>query len=878
MYYDDESAFTGIATRTTVIDGVQYHGLITRFSSPKSTWNWDAQNNVVVTTPTLEIGNFESAAKGTSLLDEFYSKNYLGRKVELYLGFQNATTAADIQQIYSGRIQDLNFSEGKISVLFKATAIPTNDLAGKLIDYETRKVGTISSPGVPKEVGGLRVPVIYGKVWDAPGVCVEYEADYSVADKSYLFNDDSKWSAITTNGAQLTGSTRKSTARSERMIYIPNNDYLVPVSSYDITSDGTRLWTYSGTTYSGLLVTIDSSNQQYLDNSINVSIPIRIGEAPSVQTGSSCTVSGTFANFVDGNTSTYMQVTVVGGTTEADMLFLANENLITYNLKYMVDGQGFYGFNTARPIHVGDKGAPDATWFHGKVGILSSNQSLPNVYDRFSFESVIYGRDGISLVGGTGWGNYGGNAWWYPTTAPSTLEKPCGVAAGTWTTPFTGSGFIETAYDYSSYGGAENILDGTLSMRESLENFRLGVGLNWNSITLGGGSYGGVWAIYEWFLLHASIVDLPKDYIYAEAEGPTASDGSLFFSLGNSGVNAPIKRPYQYVEAILRNLGFGDSDLDQESFENIDTLWGDTFWDRRDFSGFVITETTPFDEFVKKYFEYETFSMYRDELGKFKMFMLKDSYTSANVDAVIDFNACTSFDMGISALKSVVTNIDNVRVDKQYFGNEYTYNTSWNIAASGGYSYGFYDYTNDETTGVFTMKELAKPYTSHARNTCIAYSGASYSVRKDHTSGGTYVPTNTTYYTPTTYFAKDRVWESGLAYSCESAEAYHIARRYLNQFGNRHRTIKLTSNDMDFYKFQIGDVVSFENVPDTLLGMSVSGFGGSTASSVTLNGQTVYPYFMIYSVLKDGQKVEMECFQLHKLDDLVIKRGASVAS
>lgn len=878
MYYDDESAFTGVSTRTIVIDNVQYHGLITRFSSPKSTWNWDGANNVVVTTPTVELGNFESAAKNTSLLDEFYTKNYLGRKVELFIGFQGAEVADDIQQIYSGRIEDLQFSEGTISVLFKATDMPTNDIAGRLLDYETRKVGTTTVTGIPKEVGGLRVPVIYGKVWNTPGICVEYEADYGESDKTYLFNDDTKYDAITSNKATMIGSARKSTGRTEPMIYIPNNGYLVPISSYDITTDGTSIWTYTGVAYSGLQVTIDASNEQYLDNSITAAIPIRIGEAPSVNTGSACTVSGTFANFVDGNTSTYMEVTVSGGTTEADILVLANENLVTYNLKYMIDGQGLYGFNTARPIHVGDKGQPDATFFHGKVGILSADQSLLNIYNRFTFESVIYGRDGISLVGGTSWGNYQGASWWYPSSAPSTLEYGCGVAGGTWTQPFVGSGFIETAYSYSTYGGAEIILDATLSLRESLENFRLGLGFNWNSVTLGGGSYGATWAIYEWFMLHSAVVDLPKDYIYAEVQSPTIADGSTFFSLGNSGVNAPVKRPYQYVEAMLRQMGYVDADFDQDSWEYADQVWGDTFWDRRDYSGFSITESKPFNDFLKEYLQNETFTIFRDDTGKFKFVILRDSYSDSYRDAIIDFNKCTSFTMGISKLTNVVTNVNSVKLDYQYFNNAYTYNTSWYLATSGGYDYGFYDYTNSLEAGVFTKDSIERKYSSHSRNTCILYTGVSYTIRKDHTSGGSYIPTNTTYYTETNYFAKDRVWESGLAYSCESAEAYHLVRRYLNQFGNRHRTVKLTSYDMDFYKFQIGDVVSFENVPDTLLGVSVSGFGGSTASSATINGQTVYPYFIVYSVLKDSEKVEIECFQLHKLDDLVIKRGASVAS
>ncbi|MCA9313239.1 hypothetical protein KDA08_02850 [Candidatus Saccharibacteria bacterium] len=885
LYYDDESAFTSIATRTTIIDGVQYHGLVTRFSSPKSTWNWDGENNVVVTTPTLEIGNFESAAKGTSLLDEFYSKNYLGRKVELYMTFQGATTANDTQQIYSGRVEDLKFSEGKISVLFKATDMPTNDIAGRLIDYETKKVGTITAPAMPEDVNALRIPVVYGKVWDAPGVCVQYEEQYVDYDKKYIFHDKSKLSNITSNDATLVSSARKHTARTEPLMYILDNDYLVPISSYDVSTSGTNLWTYTDTTYSGLTVTFDTSSgqQSYLDNTIASAVPLRLGErARSTFGAGTINVSGSITEISDGDLDTYLSFQTLGANADtAYVYFTTDENIVTYNLKYMIDGEGIYGFHSARPIHVGDKDQADTTPFYGRVDFIYSNQPASNTYRRWHFETTVFGKDGATVIGGRNLAISNRTIqWYYPQAYPLSYERGCGVAAGAWAGSYVPSGLGEIADWLQSFSTGAFSYDATLSFRESLDNFKLRVKVSAEHPV--NTSYSHIYRWHDWFMLASKGIDLPKDYIYSEVQGPLISDSSDFVSLA-SGTNVPLKRPYHYIEAMLRNIGFGTSDFDVDSWEALDTLWGDTFWDRRDFSGFVITESTPFDEFIKEYLQYETFSIYREDSGKFRAIILKDSYSAA--DAVIDFNKCISFEMGISPLKNVVTNINSLKIDKQYFSDGYTYNNSWNIATSGGYSYGFYDYTNDETTGIFTMKEMVKQYTSHSRNTCVLYTGVSYTVRKDHTSGDVdsyygdaFIPTNDVFYTETNYFAKDRVWESGLAYTCESAEAYHIARRYLNQFGNRHRTIKLTSNDMDFYKFQIGDVVSFENVPDTLLGMSISGFGGSTASSATLNGQTVYPYFMVYSILKDGQKVEMECFQLHKLDDLVIKRGASVAS
>lgn len=868
LWYDTEAAYTAVATRTTRIDGVQYLGIITRFSSPKSTWNWDAQNNVVVTTPTLELGNLESRVDGSSLLDVFQTHNYLGRKVEIFMGYQTSTTSDDLQQIYSGRIEDVVYGDGKISVLFKANELPANELTGALIDVEDT-----TYQGLPSEVNGLRLPVVYGRVWNAPGVCIQYEVPYAAStSKKYLFADNSKYYDFTSIGASMSTQDRKFTGRSESMVYLNNNDYLVPISAYNIQTDGGLVWTATSNV-SGLVVTFDNDNEQISGDAIAAAIPLRISEDANINAGSALTISGTYANIQDGSTSTYMQVSVSGGTANATMYVTEQGNPIAYNLKYANDGNGSYAFVKDRKIHVGDKGGADVTYIYGKLGLASASHSLPNNYTRMSLETAVYYKNGYSIIGGTGWGNFGGNFWWYPASA-SSLERGCGVAAGTWTEDFVPSGIIETAYSYTVSSGTGDIYDSTLSTREALDSFKLSLGASWNSITVGGTPYSAVWRLYEWFLLHSCPLDLPKDYAYAEVMGPYLTSGSVFYAVG-SGTSVPLKRPYEYIEAMLRSMGYGDSDLVLEDWTDIKEIWGDSYWDRRDYSGFSIVEATKFSDFIKQYLQNELFTLYRDELGKFRIKALRDSYSVTDINDTIDYNNCTRFEMSLSKLKNIVTNVTDLKVDYNYHNREYTHTSNWAIAESGGYSYGFYDYTNTPEVGTFKQVGMENRYTSHGRHLAVLYSGTSYTVRKENVASATNAPTNTEYYTATNLFAKDPTWVSGKTYVPESAESYYLASRWLNQFGNRHRIIKLTSSDPEFYKYQIGDIVSFENVPNTLIGLAISGFAGSTATSATINGQTVYPYFAVYAVAKDAEKVELECFQLHKLDDLTVIRGTA---
>lgn len=894
LYYGDETNYTAVSTISRRISGTGYNGWITRFSSPKTTWNWAKGNNVVTTTPTIELGNFESNIDNYSLIDEFYTNNYLGRKIEIYMGFQNATTTSDLLQIYTGRIEDLIFADGKISITFKATNLPEDDIAGRVIDFESNLIGDATISGLNDAVDGYRVPVAYGRHWNAPGVNVQYQIGASGATaKRYCFHDHiatSSWD--NSSSPALVNSYRNFTARTERMIYIHDDDYLVPVSSEDITTNlGSNLWGYNtnNAIYSGAVVYFDDENEQIAGDSFSATIPLRLTDDTIMVLGhGGITVSGTYSGIQDGDIDTFFNILYSGANTQNFVQLVDFGDRATYNLRYVEDGAGLSVYVAERPIHVAKKEAIDATYWYGRIEANTYWNLVPaevlNGYNHsLALRIIALDKATITAIGANydltqnSYERENGLAWIDPNGAqPYDTEWSCGVAEGDWNEAFVpGAGFCETATHWNEAVFGNTVYDATLSQREAIDDFGLSLNFQGGYSSTVATDFWINWRIYELFLLHQASKELPEDYIYCEIDGLEVANGADIYAMNTSDTNTPLKRPLHYIEAILRTLGYGDSNFDQTEWNNSNTTWTELYSDRRDHSGFCITESTKFNDFLKDYLTYELYTVYRDDTDKFRVILIEDEYDSNDVDATIDYNDCTRFEMSLSPLDSVVSDINGLKTDYQYFNDDYVYNTNWKVTSS-GYAYDFYDYTNSYSNGQFRKEDMEMRYTSYSRSQCLRYGGSTYALIKNHTSEQASLPNADTehYSSILTTFTKDPDWIKAQNYRCESAENYQIARRYINHFANRHRIIKLTSSDMDFYKYQIGDIVNFENVPQTLIGMSVSGFAGSTASSATINGQTAYPYFMVYAVRKDPQKVDLECFQLHKLDDLTVMRSA----
>jgi hypothetical protein len=76
---------------------------------------------------------------------------------------------------------------------------------------------------------------------------------------------------------------------------------------------------------------------------------------------------------------------------------------------------------------------------------------------------------------------------------------------------------------------------------------------------------------------------------------------------------------------------------------------------------------------------------------------------------------------------------------------------------------------------------------------------------------------------------------------------------------------------------QLGDIIEFENVPYTCLGLPIKGFADNTNFTSTINGQTIYASFIITSITKQFDKIRIEAVQTHDLNGLSISyNGAKI--
>ncbi|QDP54245.1 MAG: hypothetical protein Unbinned4234contig1003_31 [Prokaryotic dsDNA virus sp.] len=88
--------------------------------------------------------------------------------------------------------------------------------------------------------------------------------------------------------------------------------------------------------------------------------------------------------------------------------------------------------------------------------------------------------------------------------------------------------------------------------------------------------------------------------------------------------------------------------------------------------------------------------------------------------------------------------------------------------------------------------------------------------------------------------------------------ALKFACFYLSMYCNRHLIIKLKLS-LAYFKCEVGDIVSIEMLDDTYP------YGINYTISTSINGQSVYPTFIITSTNKRLDYIEIEVMQLHQI-------------
>ena len=75
------------------------------------------------------------------------------------------------------------------------------------------------------------------------------------------------------------------------------------------------------------------------------------------------------------------------------------------------------------------------------------------------------------------------------------------------------------------------------------------------------------------------------------------------------------------------------------------------------------------------------------------------------------------------------------------------------------------------------------------------------------------------------------------------------------QFKNQHLIIKFSMAVKDAIELEVGDIINFDNNPG-----GVKPYGKDiTEDYLLLHDQIIYPYFLITSVSKNLNKIDIEC-------------------
>lgn len=903
LYYDDNSSFLGFSSKTVVIDDVQYIGATTKFSAPKTKWNWNGSNNVTVTAPTLSMANIETQ-NYSFIDDDFYTKNFFGRTIKVYFGFESLTTLSDYALVYQGRIDDIKYKDGELTIKFKSTEINDVSINGQLIDQATGTIGSHQVNNIPDSANGKCIPMIYGEHWNAPAVYytentfTEYVYKHAIQDIS---NDFFTYSGITT---LLPTKEKVNTLLEEPSVYSPSDDMLSHVNQ---TSFG-----FYPDVYGNLFDVAEDSTNEFLgiefdqdkpdigtDGNVTIFTPMRFerprylnsryegdGNGPA----SDITVTD-WENSQDGDPDSYCFIEWHGtdiniGNTHNWPIFGVLMGYLTpkWNLATDYVHSNEYGdWYTwhERAIHVPSNAgsAREATLHFKWIGHTSGH---PINDDTIQLETFVW--RGNELVG----------RWWYdrnPFTGEidndgwqledfygDTNEGPVTMrisnyaglnAEGAKLWPDGFGPVADTVLELNEQG--EAILnpneDPFFSSRASFDNLSLDIRFYCGEES---GDYGWL-RLYEQIVVHNGSLNVGND-LFCEARGMSV-DTTEMLSMTDDGIQ-PLALPYEYIEAIIRAYTDATDSNFSSTWSDIPTIFEDLYKDREN-SGFVIYKPTTLNKWLKEYCKDEMFTVYKDELDKYHIIAFKPTYDSGDVNMTIQHDDLIDLDVSLTPLKNVITNVESFKTDYQYFNDKCGFDSPFHIS-DGSYDYTYYDLENSETKGRFSKEEIKKKYTSYSTPYRVQNDGKSYQCLKKHVSDnddydinetGSFFPWDAWY--EITYDSSDPAWVIGQEYAPYSLEAVDLAKRYLNQFGNRHRVVKFETTKLKYYGLQIGDVVNFRGILSSLLGMEVAGWGSdSNPESVTLNGQEIYEYFMITEVGKGTDKLTITAVQLHNLDSL----------
>ena len=156
LYYNDETNFIALSDKPRTIDGVFYRGLVMQWGGPTQRVSLNAFS-ASLRVMRMTIDNAQNQIEGGRFTDLFTTKNFFGRKWELYLATQETPNVADHALIGSGTVA------GKPNQKGEKVALQLNDwMTGRTKIIPTARVTKDDYPQAPTENIEKPVPIAYG--------------------------------------------------------------------------------------------------------------------------------------------------------------------------------------------------------------------------------------------------------------------------------------------------------------------------------------------------------------------------------------------------------------------------------------------------------------------------------------------------------------------------------------------------------------------------------------------------------------------------------------------------------------------------------------------------------------------------------------------
>jgi hypothetical protein len=903
LYYTD-TEYLPLATAPCVIGTKQCLGVLSSIDGSTSKWNWQDNNNVTISTPTISISAY-SSPEGFDIMNFFNTYNLSGRRIVIRMGYE-FQEKEDMLLILEGTVDEVDFIDSQIQLTLRSKEFSDKIINGRRLNYATSPSdigGTVTAyTQIPSEQDGKYLPVPFGNQWNAPAVL--YNISPQDGRRHYCFLDDTYGSGTTTSGQTALNLTYSGNTyykynlnKNTPVVYVYDSKFYVPYYNKNFAGG----WTYTGmlSNYGAipeiLIANYSTENTYNGDDMFLVETPLRFkhltsytayasGATFSSNSGTPLEMFNTSGNAVDG------EINIASPITSG--LFIFNTELDIYkNLR--TDSRGV--ICAGQPISVQEKNEIQAltnclygmAWTGNILNTLDI-KVLNWVYTP-SFDFYY-----IPQPNSTTWAHYGP-----PYVGGCHITAGAGDLSafnkmsycyynGTYNTP----NYVDPENEndltilreearfgvyegsYPAMGDAPDIL------RTALHNkYQIPVWNRWEFRITRGTGVTGSQSIYITDL-YSSVwggLDVKKDdNLYMPLRGLHITNTSGLNSTKSLAyqTNFQLQRPYEYLELILKTA---DNTLSfTSSWSGLATQWNNLFGTFRDKSGFTLLEETKLSDFMREYTKYEPYTVYINEQNQWSATCLQTTYSASDIVGTLDFVESTDFKMSMTPLDKVVCEIKSLKTDFIYGDTSYAQDIGWKVA-SGTYDYSTYKNGNTYVNNSLFIDEIKKQYTSYAEPDIVTSGGNYYSCIRT-ASGQTvpdyvnYLTSGLVYYRPNYVATSGLTWSSSTIFKGIDSESYSLAKYYLNQNANRHRWIKYTTNNLSYAKYNIGDIVGVANCPYSLLGMTISGFNNATNFTSSINNQTVYAAFVITAVKKSINEIYIEATQLHKLNDYEIVR------